>query len=208
MKKFTLIELLVVVAIIGILSSMLLPALGKAREKTKQASCLNNLKQVGVGIYIYTSDVQDTLPGSVSYGQFSNYNSSSVWLPKFLAVHVGMPAPSNDTTNFSLLDCPSYTSNFSGSDQGWTVQYTTHGRASDASKYFGEVNGYAPKSISAVESPSEENSLVETSSIESGESAWGGNITLPRHGFRGGVNLKTMLFYDGHAEITTKLAKD
>ncbi|MCM8533243.1 MAG: type II secretion system GspH family protein, partial [Lentisphaeraceae bacterium] len=46
-KNFTLIELLVVVAILGVLMSLLLPSLGKAREKTKAAVCLSNFKQVG-----------------------------------------------------------------------------------------------------------------------------------------------------------------
>ncbi|EDM25630.1 hypothetical protein LNTAR_25090 [Lentisphaera araneosa HTCC2155] len=63
-SKFTLIELLVIVAIIGILASLLLPALSKARETAKSASCINTMKQLGISFIMFTDDNDSYMPTS------------------------------------------------------------------------------------------------------------------------------------------------
>ncbi len=65
-SAFTLIELLVVIAIIAILAAMLLPALAKARAKACQSSCINNLKQLQLGMRMYLDTHNDVFPGCAS----------------------------------------------------------------------------------------------------------------------------------------------
>jgi prepilin-type N-terminal cleavage/methylation domain-containing protein len=59
---FTLIELLVVIAIIGILASMILPSLTRAKQKARVMQCINNLRQIGMGIQMYAHDNKDYFP--------------------------------------------------------------------------------------------------------------------------------------------------
>jgi prepilin-type N-terminal cleavage/methylation domain-containing protein/prepilin-type processing-associated H-X9-DG protein len=64
---FTLIELLVVIAIIAILAAILFPVFARARENARKASCMSNLKQIGIAVMMYVQDYDETYPAANLY---------------------------------------------------------------------------------------------------------------------------------------------
>ena len=74
-KGFTLIELLVVIAIISIFASILFPVFARARENARRASCMNNLKQIGLAIMQYTQDYDERYPAALDGPAGGPYNT-------------------------------------------------------------------------------------------------------------------------------------
>ena len=127
-RGFTLIELLVVISIIGVLISLLLPAVQSAREAARRAQCVNNLKQIGIALFNYENSIGVFPPGYIDYQNNPNntpdLDQGSGWgwaamslpfleqQPLYSAINfnLAITSPSNSTavvTSLAVFQCPS-----------------------------------------------------------------------------------------------------
>jgi len=104
-KGFTLIELLVVIAIIAILAALLIPAISAAKNKAKRMTCLNNLRQINLGIHMYCDDSSDTTPATKS--GITTTNVPWIAYKELMKNYVGLNGPSSSKD--SIFACPADT---------------------------------------------------------------------------------------------------
>ena len=140
MKKFTLIELLVVVAIIGILSSMLLPSLSNARLKAQSALCKANIKNIMPAVLMYSESNNDYLPWSQR--RAGNVDPHVWWRRQTLTYMSDTPEPTNTVwSNLYIKElgegifvCPNekttITTSYAKGGYGWNLKYAGWGMTS------------------------------------------------------------------------------
>jgi len=214
-RGFTLIELLVVIAIIAILAAILFPVFAKAREKARSASCLSNMKQIGLATMMYVQDCDETYPSL--YDDNSYPGQRIIWADKIRPY----------TKNRNIFFCPGGLTQIdpSPASPGWYMPSDNVANTQYSMNMWGGVDwpegttsGYPVIEAQLVhvsetafcqESAAQAGSgwfcnwsnIVSgrnTTSIVNGETwlmgTWNSNIA-PRH--QGGTN---MTFCDGHAK--------
>jgi prepilin-type N-terminal cleavage/methylation domain-containing protein len=151
-KGFTLVELLVVIGIIALLISVLLPALGKAREQAKATQCLSNLRQLGLGLQLYRGDNKDYYPPKKLFvpladGTVSEQTSLFMWTGKTGTGNTAARTATTDTryinryvsrhltptSEFPWAHCPSDDGSY---NLNGTSYASNHFSGADANRFY------------------------------------------------------------------------
>jgi prepilin-type N-terminal cleavage/methylation domain-containing protein len=163
-RAFTLIELLVVIAIIGILATMLLPALGKAKRRAQRTSCLSNLHQIALATSMYLMDSAGKMPHVPDAelqltppvdASGKRYNSMGSFMPLFhpyapnAKMWLSPPVPLASTNEWQQHFFSPWRENGTNAPERGTGNYVSDKLAEpnpDAARY---LRGRAPESVAA-----------------------------------------------------------
>lgn len=175
---FTLIELLVAIAIIAILSAILFPVFGTAREKARQTACLSNEKQLGLALLQYTQDNDERFPNGI------NPTSNGFWAGEGWAGQVSPYVKSP-----ALFRCPDdlTSSTVPGDDvvsYGYNINFVRPATDGNQSAEGGYYQGTPPPGVAlaALDGPARSVTLFEVAGVSA-------NVADPREGARPGGTL-------------------
>lgn len=216
---FTLVELLIVIAIMGILTSLLLPALGKAKKTALGIACANNLKQIGMAYACYRDDYDNYFHpnfGNAGYASPLWNHSLLRWNPE----HVGIHHPTGGYLTVRSLFCPSlpYHEKINGDDAwkywiSYGINHTLIGYSHNAYA----INHYKSGRASKVQSPSLKFFICDTAQCSDGAGGtyddrgfwrWVAGVLGTSHGIpsaRHSGHSVNMLYLDGHSDAVKPL---
>ena len=222
-RAFTLIELLVVIAIIALLAAILFPVFARARENARKSSCMNNLKQIGVGISQYTQDYDEVMPHPYAGCSVSASGNGDARCPRwqdvtypYIKSEQVFTCPSSSANNLFRLDANGRFSMTAGAaafwlgTYSWNVSYWGNGGQGNRGPFMNTALADIGDAAGTV-NVSERNQAVTNSN---GEVAWQNQGSTNAAGFvqpaanppllsnQAARHLGTMnvLFCDGHVK--------
>ena len=210
-KRFTLIELLVVIAIIAILAALLMPALQQARERARASNCRNNLKNLGLGVMLYTQNNNHYLPCA----KMPLPDNKWYYWPTAIAEQLGETGrwssgwySGTPKSTKAIFPCPTLISSgeANSSRTGGSVYHElTHqywawvGNLGSDQYSYPSNRIYRPRKLGAIPEPSRVLLVAENNKYAD----WKFNFGYAAGYFLGAPHSKTMnvLFADSHVEI-------